>query len=100
PGPVPKRAPQANPTMTQSRTASAIFSQGESLSYIATLNELPAGEGEARLHKEQQEGREVYRFTARARSSEWVDYLYTRRDTAEAVFTVSDYGPISFRLLS
>jgi len=104
PGSVPKTAPQAgpkaNPTMTQSRSASAIFSQGESLSYIATLNELPAGEGEARLYKEQQGGREVYRFTARARSSELVDYLYTRRDTAEAVFTVSDYGPISFRLLS
>lgn len=100
PEPIPKAAPQARPTVTQARPVPAVFSQGEALSYMATLNEMPAGEGEARLRKEQQEGREVYRFTARARSSEWVDYLYTRRDTAEAVFTVSDYGPISFRLLS
>jgi hypothetical protein len=73
-----------------------VFASGETLAYTATLNELPAGDGELRLRKERQDGREVYRFTAYARSNELVDYLYRRRDTAEALFTATNYAPVSF----
>ncbi|NOT56236.1 MAG: DUF3108 domain-containing protein [Deltaproteobacteria bacterium] len=77
-----------------------VFARGERLAYTATLNELPAGEGELSLRKEQDDGREVYRFTAQARSNELVDYLYRRRDSAEATFTAANYMPVFFRLRS
>jgi hypothetical protein len=85
---------------TSAKTVSLIFAQGEKLTYTATLNELPAGEGELHLRTERQEGRDVYRFTARAQSNELVDYLYRRRDTAEAVFTAATYTPVFFRVRS
>ena len=77
-----------------------VFAQGERLTYTATLNELPAGEGELSLRKEQNDGREVYRFTAQAHSNELVDYLYRRRDSAEAMFTAANYTPVFFRVRS
>jgi hypothetical protein len=82
------------------KTDSLIFAQGERLAYTATLNELPAGEGELYLRKEQNDGREVYRFTAQARSNELIDYLYRRRDTAEAMFAAANYTPVFFRVRS
>jgi hypothetical protein len=85
---------------TPTKMAPLVFAQGERLSYIATLNELPAGEGELSLRKERNDGREVYRFTAQARSNELVDYLYRRRDTAEAMFTAANYMPVFFRVRS
>jgi hypothetical protein len=77
-----------------------VFASGETLAYTAMLNELPAGDGELRLRKEQHDGRDVYRFTAQARSNELVDYLYRRRDTAEALFTATNYAPVSFWIRS
>lgn len=85
---------------TPTTTAPLVFAQGERLVYVATLNELPAGEGELSLRKERNEGREVYRFSAQARSNELVDYLYRRRDTVEATFTAATYLPVFFRLRS
>jgi len=90
----PKKPVAAAPTPT--KTPPLVFASGETLAYTATLNELPAGDGELRLRKEQQDGREVYRFTAQARSNELVDYLYQRRDAAEALFTATNYAPVSF----
>jgi hypothetical protein len=85
---------------TPAPTAPLVFAQGERLAYTATLNELPAGEGELSLRKEHNDGHEVYHFTAQARSNELVDYLYRRRDTAEATFTAANYMPVFFRLRS
>jgi hypothetical protein len=85
---------------TPAKVAPLVFAQGERLSYIATLNELPAGEGELSLRKERSDGQEVYRFTAQARSNELLDYLYRRRDTAEAMFTAATYLPMFFRVRS
>lgn len=86
--------------LTPAKTVPLVFAQGERLSYTATLNELPAGEGELSLRKERNDGRDVYRFTAQARSNELVDYLYRRRDTAEALFTAATYMPVFFRVRS
>jgi Protein of unknown function (DUF3108) len=94
----PKKSLVKVPTPTP--TTPFIFAQGERLAYTATLNELPAGEGELSLRQERNEGREMYRFTAQARSNELVDYLYHRRDTAEAMFTATNYMPVFFRLRS
>lgn len=94
----PKKPAAAAPTLT--KTPPLVFASGETLAYTATLNELPAGDGELRLRQEQQDGREVYRFTAHARSNELVDYLYHRRDTAEALFTATNYMPMFFRVQS
>ncbi|MSQ48212.1 MAG: DUF3108 domain-containing protein [Deltaproteobacteria bacterium] len=84
---------------TPAPTAPLVF-VGEQLAYTATLNELPAGEGELSLRTGRNDGHEVYRFVAQARSNELVDYLYRRRDTAEATFAAANYMPVFFRLRS
>ena len=71
------------------------------LRFSVTFNQLDAGGGEIQLRQEKQtDGRDVFRFIGKARTSEWVDYLYKRRDSADAIFSVSDYSPFSFLLLS
>jgi len=79
----------------------SIFSQGETLRFSATFNQLEAGGGEIQLRQEKQtDGRDVFRFIGQARTSELIDYLYKRRDTADAMFGVGDYSPLSFLHLS
>jgi len=77
--------------------SSLMFAKGELLSYVAKLNELPAGDGEIRLRKEQQDGREVYRVLAQGRTSELVDYLFRLRGTADSTFTTNGFSPLAFR---
>lgn len=86
----------AAPAQTQLSTA-ALFSRGEALTYLAKLNELPAGDGEIRLRKTQQDGQEVYQVTARGRTNELVDMLFNIRGEANGVFAASGFSPISFR---
>jgi hypothetical protein len=74
-----------------------LFAKGEALSYTAKLNELPAGDGELRLRKEQRDGREVYQVTAQGGTNELVDLLFRLRGTANGTFAVSGFSPISFR---
>jgi Protein of unknown function (DUF3108) len=96
-----KRSPRpavASPAPSQPRTTSTAFAREETLSYTALLNELPAGDAEIRLRKEQQDGREVYRVTGQARTNELIDYLYRLRGTAEGMFTANDLTPLLFRL--
>jgi uncharacterized protein DUF3108 len=97
-----KRAlqPQATASLsTQVHQMPVAFAKGEMLSYIALLNELPAGDGELRLHKEQQENREVYRATAQARTSELVDLLLHLSGTADGTFAANGFNPLVFRLI-
>lgn len=89
---------QANKAATNSRLVSVPFARGETLSYTALLNDLPAGDGEIRLRKEQKDGREVYRAAVRANSSEWVDYLVRLRSAADGMFSASGFTPLHFRL--
>ena len=81
----------------QSRPAPAIFAPGEALHYTAILNDLPAGDAQIRLRKEQQDGREVYRVTAQAGSNEWIDYLIQLRGKAEGTFMTRDFTPLLFQ---
>src|SRR5712692_891850 len=94
----PPRPAVAPPAPSQPRTTAAAFARQETLSYTALLNELPAGDAEIRLRKEQQDGREVYRVTGQARTNELIDYLYRLRGTAEGMFTVNGLTPLLFRL--
>ncbi len=94
----PPRPAAVTPAPSQSHTASAVFTQGETLSYTALLNELPAGDAEIRLRKEQQDGREVYRVTGQARTNELIDYLYRLRGTAEGMFTANGLTPVLFHV--
>jgi hypothetical protein len=92
----PRRTPTA-PAQTQLAATAALFAKGEALTYIAKLNELPAGDGEIRLRKTQQDGREVYRVTAQGRTNELVDLLFNVRGEADGLFAASGFSPISFR---
>lgn len=94
--PIPRRTTPASVLAQSSVTP---FIKGESLTYTAKLNELPAGDGEIRLRKEQREGREVYLVTAQGRTNELVDYLFRLRGTADGVFAASGFNPISFRFV-
>lgn len=87
-----------NRTATHARLVPGAFARGETLIYTALLNELPAGDGEVRLRKEQQDGREVYRAAVRANSSEWVDYLVRLRSAADGMFSASGFTPLRFQL--
>jgi hypothetical protein len=92
---------KAVPVQLKSTSPFSIFSQGETLRFSATFNQLDAGGGEIQLQQEKQtDGRDVFRFIGKARTSEWIDYLYKRRDSADAIFGVGDYFPLSFLLLS
>jgi hypothetical protein len=95
-----RQQPTPAPTISSPQRGAQIFAQGERLTYLATLNQLPAGAGEALLRKEQKNGQDVFSFTAKARSDELVDYLYRRRDTAEALFSANGFAPLFFRLAS
>ena len=99
--PVKQNVPQkADPVQPKSLTPPSIFAQGETLRFSATFNQLEAGSGEVQLRREQADGREVFRFSGKARTSEWIDYLYKRRDSADARFEIKDYSPFSFLMSS
>ena len=99
--PVKRKVPQnAAPVQPKSLTPPSIFAQGETLRFSATFNQLEAGSGEVQLRREQADGREVFRFSGKARTSEWIDYLYKRRDSADARFEIKDYSPFSFLMSS
>jgi len=95
-----RRPPQSPAVQTPSkpRATPASLAREETLTYTALLNELPAGEAELRLHKEQQNGSEIYRVTGRARTNEIIDYLYRMRGTVEGRFTVNGLAPLLFQL--
>lgn len=96
-----KRPTQSTTTLSlgvQAAQAAALFAKGETLSYLAKLNELPAGDGELRLRKEQRDGREVYLVTAEGRTNEFVDMLFRLRGTANGAFAAAGFSPVSFRL--
>ena len=94
----PPQPAQGTPAATAPPLAPAAFARGETLVYTAMLNELPAGDAEVRLRQERQDGREVYRVTAQARTSELIDYLYRLRGTADGMFTTEGFTPLLFRL--
>jgi hypothetical protein len=75
----------------------AVFARGEQLAYTVTLNEIPAGDATIKLRKDRHDGREVYRVTAQARTSEMIDYLYRLRGTADGLFTANGLTPLHFR---
>jgi len=91
---------KADPVQPKSLTPPSTFAQGETLKFSATFNQLEAGSGEVQLRREQADGREVFRFSGKARTSEWIDYLYKRRDSADARFEIKDYSPFSFLMSS
>lgn len=91
-----RRAPVVS-SQTLPTTTAALFAKGEALTYIAKLNELPAGDGEIRLRKTRQDGREVYRVTAQGRTNELIGMLFNIRGEADGLFAVSGFSPISFR---
>jgi len=90
--PTPSQASPPSPS------PKAGFAHGETLTYLALLNELPAGDAELRLHREQQDGRDIYRVTGRARTNEYLDYLYKLRGSAEGRFTANSLTPLFFHL--
>lgn len=92
------RPATATAAVTQPAQAPALFAKGETLSYLAKLNELPAGDGELRLRKEQYEGRDVYQVIAQGRTNELVDFLFSLRGTANSTFAATGFSPVSFRL--
>lgn len=96
--PAKRSVPQKGaPVQPNSALLPSIFSQGETLRFSATFNQLEAGGGEIQLRQEKQtDGHDVFRFIGQARTSELIDYLYKRRDTADAMFGVGDYSPLSF----
>lgn len=89
-------APQVQ-TRTRPAQASPVFATGEALSYIAKLNDLPAGDGALRLWMDRQPERDIYRVMAQGRTNELVDMLFRVRGTADGAFTVNGLIPISFR---
>jgi hypothetical protein len=98
---VKQKVPQkAAPVQPKPLAPPSIFAQGETLRFSATFNQLEAGSGEVQLRREQTDGREVFRFSGKARTSEWIDYLYKRRDSADARFEIKDYSPFSFLMSS
>jgi hypothetical protein len=98
---VKQKVPQkAAPAQTKPVAPPSLFAQGETLRFSATFNQLEAWSGEVQLRREQADGREVFRFSGKARTSELVDYLYRRRDSADARFEIKDYSPFSFLLSS
>src|SRR6185369_12067906 len=50
----PPRPAVVIPIPAPAQTAANVFARGETLSYTALLNQLPAGDAEIHLHKEQQ----------------------------------------------
>src|SRR5262249_30641604 len=88
--PVERKVPQkADPVQAKPAPLPSIFSQGETLRFSATFNQIDAGRGEFQLRQERQtDGRDVFRFLGKAHTSELIDYLYKRRDTADAIFGV------------
>lgn len=94
----PPRPAATAPAPSQPHAASAVFAREETLSYTALLNELPAGDAEIHLRKEQQDGREVYRVTGQARTNELIDYLYRLHGTAEGMFTANGLTPVLFHV--
>jgi len=93
----PTQRTPAGQTQPQSSATATLFARGEALTYIAKLNEIPAGDGAIRLRKIQQDGREVYRVTAQGRTNELVDILFNVRGEADGLFAASGLSPISFR---
>ena len=83
-------------SQTTSIKTDTLFTQREALTYIAKLNEIPAGDGEIRLHKTQHEGRDAYRVTAQGRTNELVDMLFNIRGEADGLFAANGFSPISF----
>lgn len=94
--PAKPETPRA-PAQERSAPASSVFATGEALSYIAKLNDLPAGDGALRLWKDRQPERDIYRVMAQGRTNELVDMLFRVRGTADGAFTVNGLVPISFR---
>lgn len=93
-----RQTPHRPPTsQAQPLAPDALFTQGETLTYTAKLNELPAGDGEIRLRKIQQSGQDVYQVTARGRTNELVDVLFNIRGEADGLFAANGFSPISFR---
>lgn len=95
--PVRPVAPSQTPVAPSSQSLS-VFAKGESLTYIAKLNDLPAGEAAIRLRQEQQDGRNVYRVTAQGRTNELVDFLLQLRGEADGLFLANGGSPITFHL--
>lgn len=83
---------------TSSPPPKASFAHGETLTYIVLFNELPAGDAEIRLNREQQDGHDIYRVTGRAQTNEYLDYLYKLRGSAEGRFTANSLAPLFFRV--
>jgi hypothetical protein len=90
--PTTSQAPPSSPSPKVS------FANGETLTYIVLFNELPAGDAEIRLNREQQDGRDIYRVTGRARTNEYLDYLYKLRGSAEGRFTANSLTPLFFHV--
>lgn len=91
--------PDPAPTrLSRSSQVPSVFARGETLTYTALLNELPAGESQIRLRKEQQGEREVYHARVQGWTSELIAYLYRLRGTADGRFTANGFTPLSFRL--
>ncbi|MCS6924590.1 MAG: DUF3108 domain-containing protein [Candidatus Binatia bacterium] len=79
------------------RQVPPVFARGETLTYTATLNELPAGNSQIRLSRTRHGKREVYRATAQGRTSELIEYLYRLHGTADGLFTANGFTPLAFR---
>lgn len=91
--------PEAPPAPARTRPAqvSPVFAAGEALSYVAKLNDLPAGDGALRLWTDRQPERDIYRVMAHGHTNELVDMLFRVRGTVDGAFTVDGLNPISFR---
>lgn len=94
----PVRPVTATAAVPQPAQSPSLFAKGETLSYLAKLNELPAGDGELRLRREQSGGRDVYQVIAQGRTNELVDVLFSLRGTANSTFAATGFSPVSFRL--
>lgn len=91
-----QRSPR--PTSSAPRQVPPVLAQGETLTYMVTLNELPAGESRIRLSRAQHAGREVYRATAQGQTSELIAYLYRLHGMADGLFATNGFTPLAFRL--
>lgn len=91
--------PQVQPRVSpaQAPSPNSVFAAGEVLSYIAKLNDLPAGDGGLRLWTDHQPQQDIYRVMAQGRTNELVDMLFRVRGTADGAFSVKGLTPISFR---
>ncbi len=85
------------PARARTAQTASVFATGEALSYIAKLNDLPAGDGALRLWTDHQPQQDIYRVMAQGRTNELVDMLFRVRGTADGAFTVKGLTPISFR---